>query len=166
MSFSPLVYPYIYANTLTGSGGHHATVPAKNPHANLTPEERLERFLMIVENQFGADNVNPIADPKLPPLDEDEAMQDADAKDGEDADAADSEVAKQERLEARRRAELERLHKIGIPVPGIHIKVDKMEATVWLENLEVECAHKAFADRVSRICDRAAEITAPLWQKR
>ncbi|KAH6688580.1 endoribonuclease YSH1 [Plectosphaerella plurivora] len=146
------------------SGGHHATVPAKNPHANLTPEERLERFLMIVENQFGADNVNPVADPKLPPLDEDETMQDADSK-NEDDDT-DPEAAKQERLEARRRAELERLHKIGIPVPGIHIKVDKMEATVWLENLEVECAHKAFADRVSRICDRAAEITAPLWQKR
>jgi cleavage and polyadenylation specificity factor subunit 3 len=119
---------------------------------------------MIVENQFGADNVNPVADPKLPPLDEDETMKDADVK-NEDEDA-DSETAKQERLEARRRAELERLHKIGIPVPGIHIKVDKMEATVWLENLEVECAHKAFADRVSRICDRAAEITAPLWQKR
>ena len=117
---------------------------------------------MIVENQFGADNVNPIADAKLPPLDdEDTAMEDV-GGDGE----VDVEVRKKEKLEARRRAELERLHKIGIPVPGIHIKVDKMEATVWLEDLEVECTHKAFADRVSRICDRAAEITAPLWQKR
>lgn len=123
---------------------------------------------MIVENQFGAENVNPIADPKLPPLDdEDTTMQDADGVKPEDGDGeADAETRKQEKLEARRRAELERLHKIGIPVPGIHIKVDKMEATVWLEDLEVECNHKAFADRVSRICDRAAEITAPLWQKR
>lgn len=123
---------------------------------------------MIVENQFGAENVNPVADPKLPPLeDEDETMQDAvKGEDGGEDEGDDAESRKQKQLEARRHAELERLHKIGIPVPGIHIKVDKMEATVWLENLEVECTHKAFADRVSRICDRAAEITAPLWQQR
>ncbi|KAM0325344.1 hypothetical protein ACHAQA_007329 [Verticillium albo-atrum] len=138
-----------------GTHQHDHGPPAKNPHANLSPEERLERFLMIVENQFGADNVNPVADPKL------SAKSNDDDADPSAMDTSEDNADKS--LDDRRRVELERLHKLGIPVPGIHIKVDKMEATVWLEDLEVECAHKAFADRVRRVCERAAEVTAPLW---
>ncbi|KAK8094161.1 endoribonuclease YSH1 [Apiospora hydei] len=66
-------------------------------------------------------------------------------------------------LQARQQAEVERLHKIGIPVPGVTIKVDKMVATVWLEDLEVECPNRVFADRVRAVVERAAEVTAPLW---
>ncbi|ROT43238.1 Metallo-hydrolase/oxidoreductase [Sodiomyces alkalinus F11] len=169
------------------SAGQDVTpLPARNPHAKVTPEERLERFLMILEAQFGADNVNPVAEPKLPPVEnddeeeqeekhdasgpttkeegeEDTPMQDATPETETANDDEAKEQRKREKLERRRRAELDRLHKMGIPVPGIRIKVDKMEATVWLEDLEIECSHKAFADRVSRVCERAAEITAPLW---
>jgi cleavage and polyadenylation specificity factor subunit 3 len=49
-------------------------------------------------------------------------------------------------------------------VPGVAIKVDKMAATVWLEDLAVECGNRVFADRVRAVVERAAEITAPLWQ--
>ncbi|GJD01485.1 endoribonuclease YSH1 [Colletotrichum higginsianum] len=154
----------------------HAPPPLpKNPHANVSAPERLERFLMFLEAQFGADNVNPVAEPRLPPQTEGGAAEDGTTSkaikadvdgegDGGDTsmDVSDDE-AQQKKLAARRQAEIERLHKIGIPVPGIRIKVDKMEAVVWLEDLEVECSHKAFADRVRRVCEHAAEVTAPLW---
>ena len=66
-------------------------------------------------------------------------------------------------LQQREKEELERLHKMGIPVPGVLIKVDKMEAKVWLEDLEIECSHKVFADRVRAVVERAVETIAPLW---
>ncbi|KAK7746663.1 endoribonuclease ysh1 [Cytospora paraplurivora] len=144
-------------------------LPPRNPHANLTPEERLERLFMFLEAQFGADNVAPIAEPKLPPLPSDsgkKAIKNGEGEeDGEDASMEGPSDGEQEEreLEARRRAELERLHRLGIPVPGVAIKVDKMAAKVWLEDLEVECAHKAFGDRVRTVVDRAIEVTAPLW---
>ncbi|KXH60042.1 metallo-beta-lactamase superfamily protein [Colletotrichum salicis] len=149
----------------------HAPKPIpKNPHANVPATERLERFLMFLEAQFGADNVNPVAEPRLPPQPEDEvaaatkAIKADDASDASmDVSEDDEEAEQEKKLVARRRAEIERLIKLGIPVPGIRIKVEKMEAVVWLEDLEVECSHKAFADRVRRVCEHAAEVTAPLW---
>lgn len=162
-----------------GGGSGDATLPPRNPHANLTPEERLERLFMFLEAQFGADNVAPIAEPKLPPLprdsgrkaikngggDEDVSMEGpAEEGGGKEEGEGEGEEEEEEReLEARRRAELERQHRLGIPVPGVAIKVDKMAAKVWLEDLEVECAHKAFGDRVRTVVDRAIEVTAPLW---
>lgn len=147
----------------------HTDLPPRNPHANLTPEERLERLFMFLEAQFGADNVAPIAEPKLPPVPKDTKKKEL--TDGEGGDASmedtveeDGQREEEEReLESRRRAELERLHRLGIPVPGVAIKVDKMAAKVWLEDLDVECGHKAFADRVRSVVDRAVEVTAPLW---
>jgi len=59
--------------------------------------------------------------------------------------------------------EIERLLGMGIPVPGVEIKVDKMLAKVWLEDLEVECANKVFGDRVRAVVERAVEVIAPLW---
>jgi cleavage and polyadenylation specificity factor subunit 3 len=59
--------------------------------------------------------------------------------------------------------EIQRLHKLGIPVPGVEIKVDKMVARVWLEDLEVECGNRVFGDRVRAVVERAVEVTAPLW---
>jgi cleavage and polyadenylation specificity factor subunit 3 len=38
-----------------------------------------------------------------------------------------------------------------------------MEAAVWLEDLEVECKNKVFADRVRAVVERAVEVAAPLW---
>lgn len=146
----------------------HTDLPPRNPHASLTPEERLERLFMFLEAQFGADNVAPIAEPKLPPVPKDipkkKEITDGEGGDASMEDAPEDEGQEEEKeLEARKRAELERLHRLGIPVPGVAIKVDKMAAKVWLEDLEVECGHKAFADRVRSVVDRAVEVTAPLW---
>lgn len=163
---------------------HHGPAPpaGRNPHANCSPAERLERLFWFLEAQFGADNVSPVDTPKLPPAadhDDDSGsngpkkddggggdeggkmvLADGDAAVAAEAnDAAGDEAA----LEERRGKEIERLHRIGIPVPGVRIKVDKMVATVWLEDLEIECNNKVFADRVRAVMERAVEVTAPLW---
>lgn len=144
-------------------------LPSRNLHAKLSSEERLERLFMFLEAQFGADNVAPIAVPKLAPLPKDSKKQlkAAGEADGEESEASmdvsEDEDEEERLLQVRQKAELERLHKIGIPVPGVLIKVDKMTAQVWLEDLEVECAQKAFGDRVKAVVERAVEVTAPLW---
>ncbi len=116
---------------------------------------------MFLEAQFGADNVTPIAIPKLPsallgtsPTLKDEAAEE---------NASDVSEDDEKELELMQRKEIERLHKIGIPVPGVEIKVDKHVAKVWLEDLEVECPSKIFAERVRAVVESAVEVTAPLW---
>lgn len=157
------------------SHSHGHELPSRNPHADLTPEERLQRLFLFLEAQFGADAVAPLATPKLPPLARDKKPKKSSGSgsggggdgDGADSDASmelsDDEEEEERLLELRQRTEIERLHKIGIPVPGITITVDKMVAVVWLEDLEVECNQKVFADRVKAVVERAVEVTAPLW---
>jgi cleavage and polyadenylation specificity factor subunit 3 len=137
---------------------HAHDLPAQNPHSHPSPADRLERLMWFLEAQFGADNVAPLETPKLSPVAK--AIEGAAAEEGamETDDSAD-EVD----MEERRKKEIERLHKIGIPVPGVTIRVDKMTATVWLEDLEVESNNKVFADRVKAVVERAVEVTAPLW---
>ena len=118
---------------------------------------------MFLEAQFGP-SLTPITRPKLPKqptgrkdtkteIDgiNDEVTIDNKTEDDDD-DLAD--------LEAE---EMERLHSIGIPVPGVEIKVDKHIAKVWLENLEVECQYGVLRDRVKAVIERAVETIAPLW---
>lgn len=149
------------------SHSHDHELPSRNLHVSLTPQERLERLFLFLEAQFGADAVVPVATPKLPPLARDKKPKKTGGGDGADSDASmelsDDDEEEERLLELRQKTELERLHKIGIPVPGIIITVDKMVATVWLEDLEVESNQKVFADRVKAVVERAAEVTAPLW---
>ena len=127
----------------------HSTPEGKtNPHAKPSPADRLERLLWFLEAQFGADNVSPVETPK--------SLRQDGVKEEADAEMMDTDDSEKDR-------EIERLHKMGIPVPGVQITVDKMQATVWLEDLEVECNNKVFADRVRAVVERAVEVTAPLW---
>jgi cleavage and polyadenylation specificity factor subunit 3 len=86
------------------------------------------------------------------------------------ASGAESERGGEETAEGPREdveeAELQRLHGIGIPVPGIEIRVDNHVARVWLETLEVECSFAALRDRVKAVVERAVETVAPLWDGR
>lgn len=127
------------------SHSHHEPIPTgtTNPHAHPSAADRLERLFWFLEAQFGADNVSPVETPRVT---------ESDAMDVDDSSEED-----------RTRKEIERLHKIGIPVPGVAVKVDKMVATVWLEDLEVECTNKVFADRVRAVVERGVEVSAPLW---
>lgn len=131
------------------------TLPTRNLHANLTPQERLERLFLFLEAQFGADNIAPIAIPRLPSLNNPSNTLKQE-QDNEEASDEESE-------EWQQKQEIERLHKIGIPVPGVEIKVDKNVAKVWLEDLSVECGNKILEDRVRRVVERAVEVTAPLF---
>ncbi|EFX05655.1 cleavage and polyadenylation specificity factor subunit [Grosmannia clavigera kw1407] len=135
-----------------GHSHHHHELPLRNLHANITAEEQFSRLCMFLEAQFGADNVAPIAEPRLPV-----------AKEVDDKEMVDEEEEARKRQEQVSR-ELDRLHKSGIPVPGILVKVDKMDAKVWLDDLEIECTHRVFADRVRAVVERAVEVTAPLWR--
>ncbi|KAK3988178.1 beta-lactamase-like protein [Cladorrhinum sp. PSN332] len=130
---------------------HHGEVdlPPRNLHASVSAAERLERLMMFLEAQFGADNITPIVEPRLPPNTDVDTTMDG----SNDSDP----------LKERQALELARLNKLGIPIPGLIIKVDKMVATVWLEELDIECESRVFSDRVRAVVERAVEVTAPLW---
>ena len=142
---------------------HHQHEHSKrNPHANLTSEERFSRLCMFLEAQFGA-SITPITQPKQAPKPPKPSIDDngikAEPMDDEDGDDEDDLAD----LEAE---EMERLHSIGIPVPGVEIRVDKHIAKVWLETLEVECSYGVLKDRVKAVVERAVETVAPLWGQR
>lgn len=143
-------------NTVTESSSQHSHdhhEHKRNLHAHISPSERLSRLCMFLEAQFGEDAISPIERPKLPVSDE------------EDATAASNDSIAAEKARAQREmAELERLHRAGIPVPGLEIKVDKIVAKVWLETLEVECSMRSMADRIRAVVERAVEVVAPLWE--
>lgn len=121
-------------------------------HANVTPEERFSRLCMFLEAQFG-DQITPITHPNL-------SLKPETHEEGIKAEPTDDYL---EDLEAE---ELERLHSIGIPVPGVEIKVDKHVAKVWLETLEVDCGYAVLRDRVKAVVERAVETVAPLWSQK
>lgn len=135
-----------------------------NPHAASDPRTRFDRLCMFLEAQFGASNITPLAHPKLPDnpvaaVDPSEppakTVSIAAGVAGEDAES----------FSPEEQAELKRLHALGIPVPGISIKVDKMVARVWLESLDVECANGVLRDRVKAVVERAVETVAPIWRE-
>ena len=113
---------------------------------------------MFLEAQFGP-LVTPIVTPKTLPKPPKSLLGDDGIK-KESGQEADEDEA--EDLEAE---EMERLHSIGIPVPGIEIKVDKQVVKVWLETLEVECGSNVLKERVKAVVERAVETVAPLWGK-
>jgi cleavage and polyadenylation specificity factor subunit 3 len=133
----------IPTNGLTNGKDH----PSSHPLSNLRPEEKLSRLFMFLESQFGEESITPIAEPKARPADV------TSAEGGMEID--------QEKFQAQ---ELARLHNLGIPVPGLLIKLDKHEVRVWLEKLEVECPNKTVGDRVRAVVERAVGIVAPLWE--
>jgi len=121
----------------------------RNPHANVTPEERLSRLFMFLEAQFGEDAISPLAAPRISQIT-------TNGTTGED----DNDDVAREKLAAK---EVARLHALGIPVPGLEIRVDKHVAKVWLEDLDVECANKTLGDRVRAVVERGVGTVAPLW---
>ncbi|KMU72595.1 endoribonuclease ysh1 [Coccidioides immitis] len=150
----------------------HSTCEFPNPHSYLTPEERFSRLLMVLEAQFGS-NIAPIERPKITrPAANAKANGTAGIKAESSAPTPDSEVKQdepeldEEDLDDLEEAELVRLQALGIPVPGIEIKVDKHVARVWLETLEVECSYPVLRDRVRVVVERAVETVADLWSSK
>jgi cleavage and polyadenylation specificity factor subunit 3 len=119
------------------------------------PKERLSRLFMLLEAQFGTD-VTPINTPRKPaagPTPPPEAKE----EDGEgEKEMTDADVEKA----------LERLHNLGIPVPGIAINVGGQIVRIWLEDMSVESVTAKSAvlkQRVEMVVREAVECVAPLW---
>ncbi|KAB8437340.1 hypothetical protein FH972_025020 [Carpinus fangiana] len=129
-----------------GSNGAAADPPPRNPHAAAAPAERLSRLLLFLEAQFGADAIEPVAEPRP-------TATATDASDGT-VSAADSGAAVAVKASAAEQA---------LPAPGLKIRVDRHVATVWLEDLSVECASAPLRDRVRAVVERGVECVAPLW---
>ncbi|KAF2247146.1 hypothetical protein BU26DRAFT_520408 [Trematosphaeria pertusa] len=143
----------------------------KQPHPHRTPDPstRLARLFLFLEAQFGEDAVNPIQYPRnsssLSPL---SAAGTSPSPPTNNAPSDTFSVATAPsvddvKLSPTDKAELKRLHNLGIPVPGIEIKFDKHAARVWLENLEVECASGPLKARVKAVVERAVETVSGLW---
>jgi cleavage and polyadenylation specificity factor subunit 3 len=107
-------------------------------------------MLMMLEAQFGGDNIGPIERPRVP----------TDLALGPQSNGSEIDDERFSDIEA---AELNRLVTMGIPVPGIEIKVDQHVARVWLEDLEVQCDNKNLRERVQVVVERAIETVAGLW---
>lgn len=129
----------------------------RNQHANLTPEDKFSRLCMFLEEQFG-DGIMPIETPRTEHLRAENIKLKQKAEDLDSSSEEDEEDT--EELVAAERA---RLASIGIPVPGLEIKIDKNTAKLWLDNLDVECTNKVLKGRIEAIVERAVETVAPLW---
>lgn len=117
----------------------------------------------MLEAQFGSE-IAPIERPRITNTTTKDTKSEEpikqEEKEEKDAENEDSDEVETAELEA---AELARLHALGIPVPGIEIKVDKHVARIWLEDLEVECANAVMRDRVRVVVERAVETVAGMW---
>ncbi|KAG9202423.1 endoribonuclease ysh1 [Epicoccum nigrum] len=150
------------------SHGHaHPETPKQqqkhHPHATADPSTRLARLLLFLEAQFGEDAVAPIPYPRSSALNPanntststNGADNNTPAPDGTDAAAE---------LSAEDKAELKRLHLLGVPVPGVQVQFDRFKARVWLETLDVECANNALRARVKAVVERGVETVSGLWR--
>lgn len=160
---SQLTYYTESSSKHTHTHDHEASEASeRNFHSDIAPSERLERLCMFLEAQFGADNVSPVAIPKInrtkPLTPESPSTMNDKARGGGEGNQDDD-----DELEALQKQEIERLHQLGIPVAGVEIKMDKTVAQVWLEDLSVDCANRVFGDRVRAVVERSVEVSAPLW---
>jgi cleavage and polyadenylation specificity factor subunit 3 len=153
---SPAAVKYSSSKSHHTHHAHEESGAPHNEHRNLTSEDRFSRLCMFLEEQFG-DIITPIETPRIS-YQPDSKTADAEAKEESSDEEADIETA-----EAAERA---RLAAMGIPVPGLEIRVDKNVAKLWLEHLDVECANAVLRDRVKAVVERAVETIAPLWTVR
>ena len=151
-------------SALAHQHGHHGDgVEAEggNVHANVTPQQRFERLCMFLEAQFG-DQITPIRRPKIL-FPRAKQIKDAGGVNGVKSEEEDIEAELgEDEMRELEGEEMERLIALGVPVPGVEVKVDKNVARVWLEDLEVECANAVLRDRVRAVVERAVETVSPL----
>ena len=111
-------------NGINGVNGH-SKLPLRNQLADLTPGERFSRLCMFLEEQFGDSSITPVENPRIDHLTSRKA-----AKENESSDSEDDEEALARQREELIASERARLASIGIPVPGLDIKVVLNEGTL------------------------------------
>ena len=117
---------------------------------SLDPKERLSRLFLLLEAQFGPDSITPL---EIPP---------PSTTSTKDEDDSDDETEQEKQMQKV----LERLHNIGIPVPGLEIDCagdGSVKAKVWLEDLSVECGNGIWKNRVEAVVREAVGGVAELW---
>jgi cleavage and polyadenylation specificity factor subunit 3 len=137
-----------------GDGESNGNGEVKTRRA-MDPKERLSRLFLLLEAQFGSDAITPIETLPSLPSTKDKNEEGSDDED-EDETAQEKEMQKV----------LERLHTLGIPVPGIEIKLSEspdVKAKVWLEDLRVECSNAIWRGRVENVVREAVEGVKELW---
>ncbi|KAF2085379.1 Metallo-hydrolase/oxidoreductase [Saccharata proteae CBS 121410] len=141
----------------------HASAHQHNPHAASDIQTRYDRLLLFLEAQFGP-TITPISHPKLPTTTTASTTTPS-SPPLQPVSVAGLPKPSPDEFSPAEQAELKRLHSLGIPVPGIEIKIDERVARVWLETLEVETVPfmKSLQDRVAAIVDKAVETVAPIW---
>jgi cleavage and polyadenylation specificity factor subunit 3 len=126
----------------------------------MNSHERFAQLLMILEAQFG-DTMTPIEKPRL--ASKPSAQNGTTTEGDKDTEEEEEEALSEEELAQAEADELSRLHALGIPFPGVEIKIDKHVAHVWLEDLEVDCSYAVLRDRVRVVLERAVETVACMW---
>ncbi|KAF1995702.1 hypothetical protein P154DRAFT_538562 [Amniculicola lignicola CBS 123094] len=142
-----------------------------NPHRTPDPSTRLSRLFLFLEAQFGEDSTSPIQYPRgsasLPPLTANPATTTTIAPAQSTTPTTSTDpftiATLPPSLSPSDKADLKRLHNLGIPVPGIEIRFDKYAARVWLEDLEVECANAVLRARIKAVVERGVETVSGLW---
>lgn len=157
-----------------------------NPHRTPDPATRLARLFLFLEAQFGESAITPIAYPRtstlLPPLDAattttlnptttattttpppSHPFSVAAAPTTSPSNPSIITTPDPTTLPAPDRAELKRLHGLGVPVPGLEIRFERYVARVWLEELDVECKSAALRARVKAVVERGVETISGLW---
>ncbi|KAJ4991805.1 Endoribonuclease YSH1 [Stagonosporopsis vannaccii] len=129
-----------------------------HPHATPDSATRLARLLLFLEAQFGEEAVNPIPYPRS------SAINPANNTNGTAGIAPSDAMDTSGEISAEDKAELKRLHNIGIPVPGIEVKFDRFVAKIWLEDLDIECTNNALRARVKAVVERGVETISGLWR--
>ncbi|KAF2183668.1 hypothetical protein K469DRAFT_710466 [Zopfia rhizophila CBS 207.26] len=131
-----------------------------NPHKAPDPSTRLARLFLILESQFGADAVHPIPYPRdSTSLNENNTS----SPPAGTTDPYSVAALPPPNISPADKAELKRLHNLGIPVPGVEIRFDKYVARVWLEDLDVECKSGPLKARVKAVMENAVETVSGLW---
>ncbi|KAF2466446.1 endoribonuclease YSH1 [Lindgomyces ingoldianus] len=141
-----------------------------NPYKTPDPSTRLSRLFLFLEAQFGADAIHPIPYPRnststsgttpIPPFSTTPSDSPFSVATSPTIPLSSTETIE---FSPADKAELKRLHNLGIPVPGVEIRFDKYVAKVWLEDLDVECASRPLRDRVKAVVERSVETVAGLW---
>jgi cleavage and polyadenylation specificity factor subunit 3 len=140
---------------------------APHPHHTADPATRLARLLLFLEAQFGEDAVHPIPYPRSSALNPSNTS--TGAANGTQTQASSTESTPDAGVDAdtftaEDKAEIKRLHNLGIPVPGVEVKFDRFVARVWLEDLDVECSNNALRARVKAVVERGVETISGLWR--
>ena len=163
-----LAYVFIYAKRRLESSQSYSHSHSHNKGdaaASIRGEERFSQFCMLLESQFSG-SITPIKKPQLfeKRSESPKSMVDkTEIKDEPVEDSLGAGADEEEDLAELEAEEMDRLHGIGLPVPGLEIQVDKHVATIWLETLEVDCLNGVVRDRVKAGIEQTVESMASFW---